>query len=331
MKKKTILAGSVLFLISTIIIVPFVGSESLHLQAVLAHLHGTTTTDGLIFFRVRLPRVIMAAIAGASLSLVGVVFQALLRNPLATPYTLGISSGGTLGAVLAIKTGLVLRIGGFSTVQVAAFMGSLGTVALVFLLARRQQRISVYTMILAGVTVSYFFSALVLVVHFLADFTETHQMIRWMMGGLDVVEMKNVLRLLPFWFGSVLVLVGMSRMFNLISLSEEAAMSKGVRVGTVQGWSFLLASLITGMVVAFTGPIGFVGLIVPHLMRLLIGPDHRYLLPAALFAGGGFLVLCDTLARTMLAPIDIPVGIITAIIGGPFFLYLLLSRKHIVG
>ncbi len=328
MKKIGTLVALIFFFVGVFVMVPLIGSQPVHLSQVLAYLHGYSNPEGIIFFRVRLPRVVLALMAGASLSLVGVVFQALLRNPLATPYTLGVSSGGTLGAVLAIKLGLEVSLLGFSTVQVAAFLGSLGTVALVYLLGRSSQRLSVYTMILAGVTISYFFSALVLIVHFLADFTETHQMIRWMMGGLDVVDWQGIARVLPFWFIGVTILFGMSRMFNLISLSDDAALSKGVPLGKVQGVSFFVASLITGIVVAFTGPIGFVGLIVPHLMRLLVGPDHRFLIPASFLSGGAFLALCDTVARTVMAPLDIPVGIITATIGGPFFLYLLLSRKH---
>jgi iron complex transport system permease protein len=298
------------------------------MREVLDHLSSGETTDGIIFFQLRLPRIILAVLTGASLSLAGVIFQALLRNPLATPYTLGVSAGGALGAVIIIKTGLDFSLFGFSTMQTAAFMGSILTILFVYYLSRKKGRISIYTMVLAGVTISYFFGAIILMLHFLADFTETRQMIRWMMGGLDVVDPVILLPGLPVLLVSFGILFYLARMLNIISTSEETARSKGVSVNKVQKIAFLFASLITGLVVAVSGPIGFVGLIVPHLLRLLIGVDHRYLIPASIFFGGAFLALCDTLARTIIAPIDIPVGIITAILGGPFFLWMLIKQPY---
>lgn len=316
-----------LILLAVLFTAPLIGSQPIDFNQILSYLRGTETTSGVIFFRIRIPRIFLAAITGASLAVAGVIFQALLRNPLATPYTLGVSSGGALGAVLMIKLGANFSWWGFSTIQGAAFLGSLATIGLVYYLARRQKRISVYVMILAGVTVSYFFGAMILLLHFIADFTETRQMIRWMMGGLDVVQPELLWRSLPLLFISYLVLFSQSRMLNILSTSEEMAMSKGVAVERVQKIAFLFASLLTGLIVAISGPIGFVGLIIPHVLRLIIGYDHRYLIPASLLLGGAFLVICDTIARTMLAPVDIPVGVITAIVGGPFFLWLLIRRR----
>jgi iron complex transport system permease protein len=182
-------------------------------------------------------------------------------------------------------------------------------------------------MILAGVTISYFFGALILMLHFLADFTETRQMIRWMMGGLDVVDLSQIIHTFPILLIAFVVLFMNSRTLNLISTSEETAFSKGVEVDQVRKVIFILASLITGLVVAISGPIGFVGLIVPHFLRMFLGMDHRYIIPGSVIFGGAFLALCDTVARTILAPIDIPVGIITAILGGPFFLWLLVKSR----
>jgi len=318
---------TIVFLAAVILITPFIGSQSLDYRQVLAYLHGNSNPDATIFFRIRLPRILLAVLTGASLSLAGVVFQALLRNPLATPYTLGVSSGGALGAVLMIKLGISIPLLGFTTIQSAAFAGSLLTILLVYFLARRHGRISINTMILAGVTISYFFGAMILMLHFLADFTETRQMIRWMMGGLDIVNYSLVLRTLPVLLICYLVLFSNSRMFNILSISEETALSKGVSVKRVQMITFVTASLITGIVVAVSGPIGFVGLIVPHFLRMFVGVDHRYLIPASVFFGGGFLALCDTLARTIIAPVDVPVGIITAILGGPFFLWMLVHKS----
>lgn len=313
-------------LISVLFIVPLIGSQPLHIQQIIDYLKGIETTSGIIFFRIRIPRILLAIITGASLALAGVVFQSLLRNPLATPYTLGVSSGGALGAVLVIKLGVAFSWWGFSTIQISAFMGSIATITLVYFLARRQRRISVYVMILAGVTLSYFFGAMILMLHFLADFTETRQMVRWMMGGLDVVNPEILWRSLPLLFVSYLVLFSQARMLNILSTSEEIALSKGIAIERVQKIAFLFASLLTGLVVAISGPIGFVGLIIPHFLRLIIGYDHRYLMPASLLLGGSFLAICDTVARTILAPVDIPVGIITALIGGPFFVWLLVRR-----
>lgn len=315
-----------LLLISVLFVVPLIGSQPLHVQQIIDYLKGIETTSGIIFFRIRIPRILLAILTGASLALAGVVFQALLRNPLATPYTLGVSSGGALGAVLVIKLGVSFSWWGFSTIQISAFIGSIATITLVYLLARRQRRISVYVMILAGVTLSYFFGAMILMLHFLADFTETRQMVRWMMGGLDVVNSEILWRSLPLIFISYLVLFSQARMLNILSTSEEIALSKGIAVERVQKIAFLFSSLLTGLVVAISGPIGFVGLIIPHFLRLIIGYDHRYLIPASLLLGGSFLAICDTIARTILAPVDIPVGIITALIGGPFFVWLLVRR-----
>lgn len=326
-RQKWILSGCLLLLAAVLVFTPLAGSQPLDYHQVLTYLRGESTPDGLIFFRIRLPRIFLGVLTGASLAVAGVIFQALLRNPLATPYTLGVASGSALGALLVIKSGVYFSFLGFSSVQLAAFAGSLLTVLLVYAISRRAGRISIYGMILAGVTISFFFSALILILHYLADFTETQQMIRWTMGGLDIVEYGVLLRTLPLLLISFLVLWGMSSTFNILSTSEETALSKGVDVPRVQILAFVIASLLNGAVVALSGPIGFVGLIIPHLLRLLGGPDHRYLIPASILLGGGFLALSDTLARTLFAPVDLPVGIITTLLGGPFFLWLLIQKR----
>lgn len=326
-KKYPILAASFAFMIAVLCIAPFIGSQSLDYRQVIRHLGGATTPDGLIFFQLRLPRIFLGILSGAALAVAGVVFQALLRNPLATPYTLGVASGGALGALIVIKTGIAFSILGFSATQLAAFLGSLLTVFLVYGLSRHSGRISIHGMILAGITINYFFAAMILILHYISDFTETHQMIRWTIGGLDIVDYRAILQCLPVLLVSFIVIWGLSRTFNILSTSEETALSKGVNVARLQKLSFVIASLITGTVVAFSGPIGFIGLIVPHLLRLLGGPDHRYLIPASIFFGGGFLALADTVARTILAPVDLPVGIITTLLGGPFFIWLLIQKR----
>ncbi len=322
-----LLLGGVAF-VAALVVLPLMGSQSIDLHQVWAHVQGRSNPDGVIFFRVRLPRVLLGLLTGAGLSLAGVVFQALLRNPLATPYTLGVSSGGALGALLAIKLGLSWNVLGFSTLQIAAFGGSLATILLVYGLSRGVGAMAVHIMILAGVTLSYFLGALILLLHYLADFTETQQMIRWMMGGLDVVDYRTLVQVLPLIGLAVLGLMRMSLTLNILSTSELFALSKGVDVFRTQRLAFLYTSLLTGTVVALTGPIGFVGLIIPHFLRFLVGPDHRVLIPGSLLYGGAFLAVTDTAARTLLAPVNLPVGILTALMGGPFFLWLLYRQRN---
>ncbi len=315
-------------LIATLLLAPAIGSTTVQWQQVWHYWLGQVEPGGVIVLKLRLPRVLLAILVGGALSVAGAVLQALLRNPLATPFTLGISSGGSLGAVLALKLGWVLTWWGFSTVQLAAFAGSLLTIILVYQLARRWMHFSIYALILIGVTLSFFFSALILLVHYLADFTQTQQMIRWMMGGLDIIGYRQIIGVVPV-VGILLVLLWWLAMpLNIISFSPTIAASKGVDVEQTQRRTFVVASLLTGTVVALSGPISFVGLIVPHGIRLLIGPDLRWTIPVAFLLGGTFLAWADTLARTVLAPINLPVGIITAMLGGPLFLYLLLRTPR---
>ncbi len=322
-----VLTGSFIFMLATLMITPFIGSQSLSYQDVWQTLQGVSSPSGLIFFNIRLPRILLALLTGGTLAVAGVIFQALLRNPLATPYTLGVASGSALGALFVIKTGIAFAIPGLTAVQFGAMTGSLLTISFVYLLARRSARVSVHTLILAGVTISYFFSALILILHYIADFTETHQMIRWTIGGLDVIQYSTLLKSMPLLLIAFVVFVGMGRSLNLISTTEDSARSKGVNVERLQKTAFVLASLATGIVVSLSGPIGFIGLIIPHLLRLMMGPDHRFLIPASIFFGGGFLALADTVARTILAPVDLPVGIVTTVIGGPFFLWMLIRQR----
>ncbi len=322
-----ILLATFLALLGALALAPLIGSQELHFGKVMAYLSGTTTPDGVIFFKVRLPRVLLGVLAGAGLAVAGVVFQVLLRNPLATPYTLGVASGSAFGALLVIKTGLVFSFLGFSSIQFAAFAGSFATILLVYLLGRKAGRISVYGMILAGVTLNYLFAALILILHYLADFTETHQMIRWTIGGLDISNYAVILRSYPIVLATLIVLFLLSNALNVLSTGEEMALSKGVSVSLIQKIAFAAASLLTATVVAVSGPIGFIGLIIPHLLRMVMGTDHRYLIPASACLGGAFLVAADTIARTILSPIDLPVGIITTLLGGPFFLWVLVRQQ----
>ena len=219
-------------------------------------------------------------------------------------------------------------IAGIPTVPIAAFLGSLGAISLVFSLARtRTGDFPTPVLLLAGVTANFFFAALVMLIHYLSDFTQSFRIVRWLMGGLDITSYKTLLSISPMIFIGFAVLIFYGRDFNVMSTGIQSAMSRGVEVIKVQKIGFIMASLLTGTVVSLSGPIGFVGLIVPHIVRLIVGPDLRILLPASIFFGASFLIICDTLARTLIAPTEIPVGIITAMLGGPFFVWLLKRPK----
>ncbi len=280
-----------------------------------------------IILNIRLPRIIFAFLVGASLSLVGAIFQVLLKNELATPYTLGISSGGAFGAVLAIKLGIIFQILAFSSTVIFSILGSLMTVGLIYFIARQRQEISPFTLLLAGVTIGLFFSSLILFIHYMADYTETYRMVLWLMGALDVVGWQYPLTLLLILIPVFIYFFYHSIDYNLLLSGNEMALSRGVNVRSLQKWSFLAGSILVGSCVSVAGPIGFIGLIVPHIMRLLFGPDHRTLLPQVLIGGGLFLVWCDTLARSLIAPAEIPVGVVTSLLGAPFFIYLLVKQK----
>ena len=286
-----------------------------------------------IFFYQRLPRIVLAFMTGAALALVGAVFQALLRNPLATPFTLGVASGGSFGAVLAffLPTYLPLlafRWGPFHHEQCFSLAGSLLAMSMIWCLARTSGRISTMELLLAGVTMGMIFSSLIMGVRYFASPHIVVNMDHWLMGGLNVTGYREVISVLPLLVPGALVLLSLARPLDQLSLGEEMASGRGVNVVRMQVLAFFFGSMAVASVVAVAGLIGFVGLIVPHTVRRLTGPDHRLLLPCTVLAGGGFLVLCDMVARTLLAPTEIPVGIITSVLGGPFFIYLLVQGRR---
>jgi iron complex transport system permease protein len=268
----------------------------------------------------------LAGVVGAGLSLSGAIFQALLRNPLADPYILGVSSGAAVGTIIAILMGLgSLSFG----LPVASFLGALLTVIIVFYFGRQEGKIHPNTLLLAGVITSAFLSALIMFFISLSQKEELHTIIFWLMGDFSFANTQAIRVVLPYIVIGFFFLYVYARPLNLILLGEEHALQLGVNVERVRLLSYLFASLVTAASVSVCGLIGFVGLIVPHSVRLLFGSDHRLLLPSSALVGAAFLVASDTLARTLLAPIELPVGVITAAFGGPFFIYLLRTRKVI--
>jgi len=324
---RTLLGFGALALAS-IITAPLVGPTSISLRRVFDwSIPYADNTDAQIFFVARLPRTLSGAMVGALFAAAGVVFQGLLRNPLATPFTLGVSTGAALGAILALTFGWSIAVLGISAVPLAAFVGSLAAVGVVYALAQARHRgLSTTVLLLAGVTMNAFFSAMILFVQYFASFADIGRTLRWLMGNLDVSSYEPLLVSLPGFVIAFAVFAWLARPLNLLSLGPDSAESRGLDVARAQRAAFLSASLATGAAVSIGGPIGFVGIIIPHLVRLLVGPDHRLVLPAAALFGAAFLVGCDLIARTILAPIELPVGIITALIGGPFFLWLLIRR-----
>ena len=283
-----------------------------------------------ILTQLRIPRVLCAFTAGAMLSLSGMSFQALFRNPLATPFTLGISSGAALGAALFIRMGFAFSILGISGTSMAASGGALLAVLLVYGLTRIKGGFSTTSLLLAGIGLSFFFSSLILLIQFSSNAAQSFRIVQWMMGSLTTADFGKLTNLLPLLVFSGTLLSMLHREMNLLMLGEDLAISRGVHTGRIKKWIFLSASLLVGGVVSVCGPIGFVGMMSPHICRLFVGPDHRWLTPASLLFGGLFLTVCDTLARSASSGAEIPVGILTALIGGPFFIGLLLQRKNAI-
>jgi iron complex transport system permease protein len=321
--------GFGLLTLVTCLLAPLVGSTQISLVRVFdTSIPFADNVDAQIFFVARLPRVLAGALVGAGLASAGVVFQAMLRNPLATPFTLGVSAGSSLGAMLAILFGASASLGPLSPVPLASLAGAIVAAAIVYWLATRPGRpISTSVLLLAGVTLNSFFSALILFAQFLSDYAQVYRAARWLMGDLDVGGLSPLLGALPLVVAAFAIFAFLPGALNLLSLGPDAAASRGVDVARTQRLAFVSASLATAAAVSLAGPIGFVGIVVPHLVRLLVGVDHRIVLPASALFGASFLVACDLVARTFLAPVEIPVGVVTAMIGGPFFLWLLVRES----
>jgi len=311
--------------LAAMLLAPLVGSTPIRLGRVFDRsIPFADNVDAQIFFVARLPRVLAAALVGAALALAGVVFQALLRNPLASPDTLGVSAGAALGAVLAITFNADFTLLGVTAVPLASFAGSIGALIIVYgLSAARRRGTSTLVLLLAGVTLTSLLSAISAFVRYLADFTETLRTVRWLMGSLDVGAFTPIaVAIVPMGI-AIMGFAMLPRVLDLISMGTESASARGVDVARAERVALVSASLATGSAVALAGPIGFVGIVVPHLVRLLVGADHRVVLPASALFGASFLIACDLIARIALAPTEVPVGVVTALIGGPFFLWLL--------
>ncbi|HZH31491.1 MAG TPA: iron ABC transporter permease [Pyrinomonadaceae bacterium] len=282
-----------------------------------------------LFFRLRLPRVLMAGMVGASLAIVGASLQALFRNPLAEPLTLGVSGGGALGASLAIAFGFGAKVAGVPAIFLAAFAGAGAAMLVVYRLARTGAVVMPGALLLAGVVLNFVAASFVVIIQYFTDYSRALQILRWTIGSLDVVGFDLIWRMLLFLVPGWITLALMARDLHLIALDEETAASLGVNVRRSERLVYAASSLIVGVTVAVGGTIGFVGLIVPHAVRLLFGEDVRVILPCSFLLGAAFLMLADAVARTVLGVGELPVGAITALAGGPVFLWLLRRQQRL--
>jgi len=315
-----------LILLLTILSALSIGSVTISFMDIIKSLisSGSESLYSDIIFKIRLPRIILALAVGGGLSAAGAVFQAILMNPLAEPYILGISSGGTFGAVLAMVLGL-----SFLGVQAFAFVGALIVIGIVFLIGKRFGELEPNVMLLSGVMVGAFFSAIILLmVNFLNESLRTA--IFWLMGNLSLASGENVYYILGISVFISFVLSINSQKYNILSLGDEQAAHLGLDTKVLKTVTYISASLLVGTIVSVSGIIGFVGLIIPHLSRLIFGIDNRIIIPASFFIGSSYLILADTLARYIISPVEIPVGAVTAIIGAPIFIYLLRKRFNLI-
>ena len=290
-----------------------------------------TWTDAMstIVFDIRLPRVLLAGLVGACLAIAGATYQGLFRNPLADPYLLGVAQGASLGAVIGFFVPTAWNLAGMGLIPILAFAGAILATMVVYFLAKRGKTLPVTTLILAGVALSALLGSIVSYLT-ISSGTKLHGIIFWMMGSFSASQWSEVLTVLPYMAVGIGIIIIFSRLLNVMQLDEEQAQQLGVNVESFKLILLGAATLITAAAVSFVGTIGFVGIIIPHTVRLIWGADHRYLLPFSILTGAIFMILTDLISRTVLSPTEIPIGVITAVCGAPFFLYLLRRRNKAI-
>ena len=288
---------------------------------------GSGDVSRAIVWDIRFPRVLMGLFVGASLAVTGAALQALVRNPLADPYVLGISSGAAFGATIGLALGLGSIVGGLG-LPLGAIIGGGLSIVLVYGIAASQGQLPMHKLLLAGVIVNAICSALMMFVTSILNPASLYRVVLWLMGTLAAQSIPALIGIGACLLIAMVLLLRESQALNLLVVGEDVARSSGVDSDRVQRIVFLVSAVLTGAVVSVSGMIGFVGMVVPHLVRILCGADHRLLLPVSALGGGILLMVADTVARTVVAPEEIPVGVITALIGGPFFIYLLMTRKY---
>lgn len=327
MLNKKIVLFSVIFSffsLSVLVAAPFLGMNTISLPFIFRH---GLQSD--IFWSLRAPRVATAFFAGGGLALCGMVFQAVFRNPLADPFTLGVSSGASFGAALMILTGATGAILGIPAISIGALVGSIVSMLLVYSLSSLKKSSSTLTMLLAGVAVSFLFSSLLILVQYLSNLRDSFQIVRWLMGGLEVFGFRPLLSFLPVEvLAVILILFKLPELDHLLT-GEDIAHSRGVNVKLTKNILLVASTFMIGCIVAVCGPIGFIGLMMPHICRVFLTSRHVYLGPVVFISGGIFLVVCDTASRIIIAPAEMPVGVITALIGAPFILWILFRKDKV--
>ncbi len=316
-----------LFSLAVVTVAPFMGMQNIGISDLLG---GADENIIRIMWDLRVPRVLLGWITGSTLALCGLIFQALFRNPLASPDMLGVSTGAAFGAVVYIRTGIVFSL--FKVVSglsLAAFAGALAATLAIYAAGNlRRGGMSEATLLLAGVAMSFLFGSLNMIIQFTGGYIDTFRMMRWSMGGIQAVGFAPVLATLPALLAVFAVAFFTAPELNLFVCGEDIAASRGVSVAKLRRLLFFSVSIVIGINVATCGPIGFVGLLGPHICRKFVGTDHRKLALASLFFGGAFLVICDTAARILWSPAEVPVGVLTSLIGSVFFLWLLVRGRH---
>ena len=290
--------------------------------------HDRPETWDTILWQLRLPRIVLASLVGAALAVAGATYQGLFRNPLADPSLIGATSGAGLGATIVLVTGVPTYYLGFSMLPIAAFVGAVGAVAAAYIVSRKSEGLPLTTLILAGVAIGSLATAVTSLLMIRSD-PDLRPVLSWLLGGFISAQWKHSLMILPYLAPSVLVVLSYGRILNVFQLEDEHAAQLGVNVERAKVLLIAAATLATAAAVSFSGLIGFVGLVAPHVVRLVWGGDHRFLVPMAAIVGAAFLILADLAARTIASPAELPVGVVTAFCGAPFLLYLLRRRRPV--
>lgn len=328
MSKKRKIYPFLAVFIACLAFFPWIGAEKLSFREVFSFLMGDWTADGMIFFQIRLPRVWMGLLAGGALGMAGATLQVMFRNPLAEPWTLGIAGGASLGAFIArVCPFLWFALGPLNTSQVFALGGAAGALGLVLSLARRPGGAGAQTLLLAGVTISVVSGGAIMVISGFISPWKLAEFHRWLLGGLDAADWRSVGTLAVLAVPGLAILARQTRDYNPLGLGEEMAAGQGVEVARLRRWTALGAGIASAGVAAVAGPIGFVGLLAPHAVRRMVGPDMRLVMPGSFLFGGALLAACDAVGRWAASPLEVPVGALTAVLGGPLFLWLLARRR----
>lgn len=323
MKKKFIV---IIFIFSllTLVISPFIGIQDISLSSLKS-----SNIESEIFYKIRLPRVLMSFLAGSILALGGLVFQSMFKNPIATPFTLGVSSGASLGTAIYFFLGFSVSLPMFFGGSLFALIGALLSILIVYGTASLMGAKNDAGLLLVGVALNFLCSALIMFIQFSVDLISANRIIYYMIGSISGSNMQDVLMILPIFIIGSFILLSFRRELDLLSMGDETASARGLNTKTTSAIIYFTISVMIGCVVALCGPIGFVGMMVPHICRIFVGSSSVSLMPVTIIFGGAFLTICDTIARTIFAPTEMPVGIITSMLGAPFFIFLIIKNKRI--